>query len=203
MSIDFRDCFSNYFPIEVGKRFPDSDRQIPKAETTLRKAFDELELRLAKQKENPDELNLGQPYFLVCAIGALNRAQYLRPVAGKRGEEMSEDAQKLMNLVAQGPEVGIHTILWVDNMATFRQLSGDSRSALSPFDMRVGLAMPENDSRDLLGEGYAKNLPRLRAYYRDILVTEGLDKFKPYAILSIEDMQKYNRRFQQRLSERN
>jgi DNA segregation ATPase FtsK/SpoIIIE, S-DNA-T family len=199
MSIDFRDCFSDYFSIEVGKRFPDLDRQIPKAETTLRKAFDELELRLAKQKENPDELNLGQPYFLVCAIGSLNRAQYLRPVAGKRGEEMSEDAQKLINLVAQGPEVGIHTILWVDNMATFRQLSGDSRSALSPFDLRVGLAMPENDSRDLLGEGYAKNLPRLRAYYRDMLVTEGLEKFKPYAVPSIEDMQKYNLRFEQRL----
>jgi DNA segregation ATPase FtsK/SpoIIIE, S-DNA-T family len=203
MSIDFRDCFSKYFPIEVGKRFPDADRQIPKAETTLRKAFDELELRLAKQKENPDELNLGQPYFLVCAIGSLNRAQYLRPVAGKRGEEMSEDAQKLMNLVAQGPEVGIHTILWVDNMATFKQLSGDSRSALSPFDLRVGLAMPENDSRDLLGEGYAKNLPKLRAYYRDMLVTEGLEKFKPYAIPSLEDMQKYNKRFEQRLLGKN
>jgi DNA segregation ATPase FtsK/SpoIIIE, S-DNA-T family len=203
MSLSFRDCFSKYFPIEVGKRFPDPDRQVPKAEYTLRKAFDELELRLAKQKENPDELNLGNPYFLVCAIGSLNRAQYLRPVAGKRGEEMSEDAQKLMNLITQGPELGIHTILWADNMATFRQLSGDSRSALSPFDLRVGLAMPENDSRDLLGEGYAKNLPRLRAYYRDMSVADGLEKFKPYAVPSIDDIQKYNQRFEQRLLGRN
>jgi DNA segregation ATPase FtsK/SpoIIIE, S-DNA-T family len=199
MSSNFSTAFQEFFPVEIGKRFAEPDKGVDKSENVLRKAFDEFEVRLAKRKKDPDDLNLGEPYFLVCAIGSLNRAQYLRPVAGRSREEPSEDAQKFMNLLSQGAELGIHTILWVDNTKTFQQIFTDSRSIWGSFDMRIGLAMPENDSRDLLGEGYAKNLPPMRAYFRDMMLTEGPEKFKPYAVPSFQEMNKYNHLFKNRL----
>jgi DNA segregation ATPase FtsK/SpoIIIE, S-DNA-T family len=199
MSINFLHAFQEFFPIKVGKRFAEIDKNVDKAESVLREAFDEFAVRTEKRKKDPDNLNLGNPYFLICSIGSLNRAQYLRPVAGRSREEPSEDVQKLINVINQGPELGIHTILWVDNTKTFQQMFGDSRSIWSPFDMRVGLAMPENDSRDLLGDGYAKNLPPMRAYFKDMMLTDGLEKFKPYAVPSLQEMNKYNHIFKTRL----
>ena len=198
MSLNFRRFFSQYFPTIIGKRFPNSGQQIVRAEEILQTTYTEFERRKKLRTENPDEMNLGQSLYFVCAVGGLNRAQNLRPVEGRRGDEPSADAQKIITLASQGAELGIHTILWLDNMKTYSQLTGDNRAWLTHFDLRVALPMPADDSRSLLGETYAQNLPRLRAYFRDQSTTGDLEKFKPYAVPASQEMAVYSKRFQQR-----
>jgi DNA segregation ATPase FtsK/SpoIIIE, S-DNA-T family len=198
MTTTFRDQFSEHFLTGLGKRFPDTEQKIVRAEMTLKKVYEEFERRQQMREENPDEMNFGASLFFVCAIGGLNRAQNLRPVVGKRGDEMSSDAQNLLMLVSKGSELGIHTILWMDSTKSFLQMFGDSRAAFTHFDLRVGLTMPPDDSRQLLGESYAQNLPRLRAYFHDVAIAAGLEKFKPYAIPSSQEIQGYSQRLDQR-----
>ena len=194
----FRESFSDYFPTLIGKRFSDSDQQVQRSETILQKVHAELERRQQERETNPDQLDFGPSVFFICAIGSLSRAQNLRPVVGRRGDEMSPDAEKFLQVVSQGAELGIHTILWLDNTKTFLQLFSDSRSAFTHFDLRIGLKMPADDSRQLLGESYAQNLPRMRAYFQDASLANGLEKFKPYAVPKKEEMQAYRRQFQAR-----
>jgi DNA segregation ATPase FtsK/SpoIIIE, S-DNA-T family len=201
MTLDFRNQFHSCFPITVGKRFPEPEHKIGRAETILENVYAELERRQKLREDNPDEINFGASLFFVCAIGGLNRAQNLRPVAGRIGDEMSGDTQKLLKICSQGSELGIHTILWLDNAKTVLQLFGDKqRAALTQFDMRTGLTMSADDSRTILGETYAQNLPRLRAYFSDLSNTTGLEKFKPYAVPSPAEIRAYSQRLQQRLS---
>ncbi|WP_318699575.1 MULTISPECIES: hypothetical protein [unclassified Roseofilum] len=118
---------------------------------------------------------------------------------GRRDEEPSEDAQKLLTLAARGPELGIHIILWLDSFKTFTQLTADNRSALTNFDLRVGMNMPGDDSRSLLGETDDQSLPRTMAYFCDKSTGSNLEKFKAYSVVSIADMTQYSKQFQQRL----
>jgi hypothetical protein len=117
---------------------------------------------------------------------------------GRRNEEPSEDAEKLLALAARGPELGIHSILWLDSLKTFTQLTADNRSALTNFDLRVGLNMPGDDSRLLLGETDAQSLPRMMAYFCDKSTGNNLEKFKAYSVPSIAEMAEYSKQFQHR-----
>ncbi|EAW34803.1 FtsK/SpoIIIE domain-containing protein [Lyngbya sp. PCC 8106] len=202
MTLNFRNAFNSYFPTQIAKRFADPDCQVIKAETLLTQTYEEFERRLKQREENPDQNpdDLGDSLFFVYAVGGLNRAQNLRPVMGRRSEEPSEDAEKLLKLISQGSELGIHTIFWLEDMKTFLKLTGDNRSWLTHFDLRVGLTMPGDDSRLLLGEVYAEKLPRLRAYFRDDSATAGLEKFKPYAVPTKEEIGEYCHNFEQRLT---
>jgi DNA segregation ATPase FtsK/SpoIIIE, S-DNA-T family len=203
MCQNFRDNFNSnsMFDITLGKRFPDSDNQITKAEEILEQTYNELEQRQTARNNNSDEFDSKppSPLFFIYALGSINRAQNLRPVSGRRGDELSEDAQKLEKLIFQGSELGIHTILWVDNMKTFEQLTTDKvRQWLGNFDLRIGLKMPANDSQDLFKENNAQNLPNLRAYFSDKSTTIGLEKFKPYAIPLLEEIEEYSNQLKQR-----
>ncbi|MEH2363819.1 FtsK/SpoIIIE domain-containing protein [Nostoc sp.] len=202
MSTTFRDAFETYFPTCVGKRFPNLENKVLRAEDILQQTHAEFARRKKQRDENPDSTNFGQSLFFLYALGSLNRAQNLRPVIGRRGEEPSAEAEKLLELLSQGPELGIHTILWLDNMKTFMKITGDNRSWLTHFDLRVGSTMPADDSRLLLGETYAQSLPQLRAYFRDEATAIGLEKFKPYAVTSSQEIAEYSKRLKQRSSQR-
>ena len=200
MTFNFRSNFDTFFPIKIAKRYGDSEAEVMKAETLLKETFEEFERRLKLRDENP-ELNpneLGESLFFIYAIGGINRAQNLRPVMGRRDEEPSEDAQKILQLISQGSELGIHTILWLEDMKAFAKLSTNNRQWLGNFDLRVALTMPGEDSRLLLGENVAEKLPRLRGYFKDESVTVGLDKFKPYAVSNKAEMLEYATNFNKR-----
>lgn len=198
MTTHFRDCFSSYFSIQVAKRFPDQEQQILKSTTLLREVYEELESRLNKCNENPDEQDFGETIFFIYAIGSLKQARNLLPKMGSRNrEELSEDAEKLSELISQGSELGIHTILWVEDLKTFLKMTADDRSWLTHFDLRVGLTMSESDSRLMFGETYAQKLQRMRAYFYDH-ASNYLEKFKPYAVPTKEELSSYSQQFQKR-----
>ncbi len=198
MLVSFRDTFGKYFPVSIGKRFPNPEDKIQRAEDILQQTYAEFERRKKLRDDNPNEMNLGQSLFFVCAIGSLSRAQHLRPIMGSRNEEPSPDAKNLITLLSQGPELGIHTILWLESMKTFLKMTAENRSSLTHFDLRIGLTMPGDDSRSLFGETSAQNLPRLRAYFHDEAAAAGLEKFKPYAVPSVQEITGYGHRFKQR-----
>ena len=198
MTIAFRDAVQPLFPVRLGKRFPDPQNNVARAETILSTAYAELERRRQYRAENPDELQIGASVFLVVTIGGLNRAQMLCPVMGKSRMEMSPDAQKLLEIAEYGSELGIHLLLWLDSTKTFLQLSGDSRAGLTHFDLRVALQMPADDSRQLLGETFAQNLPAMRAYFSNAASASGLEKFKPYAVPSDSEIWEYGERLKHR-----
>ncbi|GAB4323052.1 MAG: hypothetical protein Kow0091_30430 [Geminocystis sp.] len=202
MTVNFRDIFNEFFPVQIAKKYGDKEQQIIKAETLLKETFEEFERRLKLRDENP-ELNpdeLGDSLFFIYAIGGINRASNLRPVMGRREEEPSEDAQKILELISKGSELGIHTILWLEDMKGFAKLSSNNRQWLGNFDLRVGLTMSGDNSRLLLGESFAEKLPRLRAYFKDDSLSIDLDKFKPYAVPSKTEMLEYATNFKKRKS---
>jgi DNA segregation ATPase FtsK/SpoIIIE, S-DNA-T family len=200
MTLNLRNIFDSFFPIKIAKKYGDSEQEIMKGETLLKETFEEFEKRLKLRDENPD-LNpdeLGESLFFIYAIGGINRAQNLRPVMGRRDEEPSEDAQKILKIISQGSELGIHTILWLEDMKAFNKLTVNNKQWLGNFDLRVSLNISEDDSRSLLGETFAAKLPRLRAYFKDDSAATGLDKFKPYAVATKAEMREYARNFNKR-----
>ena len=193
LTTTFQQAFQNLYPIKLGKRFPDPDQSIKRAEKILEELHAILQIRKQIRDADPDAMNFGPSLFFIAAIGALSRAQYLRPIAGQRNDEMSPHAKQLQELTTLGPELGIHTLLWLDNATTFQQLcaNNNARTLLSQFDCRAVLKLSTEDSRFFLGEPIAQNLPSLRGYFYDASLSEGYEKFKPYAIPSSTEIYQY------------
>ena len=200
----FRDYMGSYFPISLAKRFPEPSKKILKPSHLLDEVYEAMVQRLNRRNEDPDTLDFGETIFFIYAFGSLGRAQSLRPVIGSRDrEEMSEDVKKITQIISHGPELGIHTILWAEDIKTVMKLNCESRAWLSNFDLRVALSMPEQDSRMFLGEPDAKDLERLRGYYYDASSNQGFQKFKPYVISSKDDLTQYSENFRKRFAENN
>jgi len=116
-------------------------------------------------------------YFFVAGA---HRMPELRPTPGKYGDEPSEWARKLIEIVQRGPEVGVHLIAWYDSVRSFDH--GLGKQTLAYFDRRVALPMSPDDSQYLLRDGAAGKLPHFRALLHDEDQTQPLEKFKPYAL---------------------
>jgi len=137
---------------------------------------DQVQKRHEAYKAGQD--NLGAPLYFIVA-GAQRMAD-LRPVSTRFGNEPSEYAKKLMDILQRGPEVGVHVIMWVDNVKNFDMIF--DRRTLAYFDRRVALAMNKEDSQFLLGEPAAAMLGQFRALLQDEEANGVLEKFKPYAL---------------------
>jgi len=93
----------------------------------------------------------------------------------------SEPAKHLARLAEEGPEVGIHLLVWADGVATMERVF--KRGGLVNFDLRVALHLPEKDSNDFLTSNAAAKLGENRALFRHEDWEMGrLEKFKPYAL---------------------
>jgi len=194
----FREAFGTMFSISLGKQTPDAERNISRYQTVLDKALEEFNRRKSLRETNPDEVNFGPSIFLVCAIGPLNRADRLRPEQGTRSEVPSETAKSLIDLVAKGPELGIHTLLWLEDMRTFSRVNADDKSWITHFDLRVALRLTQDESRTLLRDTNAEMLGQHRALLLDDASSLGLQKFKPYAVPSDEEIADYGNQLAQR-----
>ncbi len=91
----------------------------------------------------------------------------------------TDAGRALARLADEGPDVGIHLILWTDSLDTLGRLR---RGALDSFDLRAVLRVDERSSQDLLGTNAAARLADNRAFYRNEDDELGkMDKLKPYA----------------------
>ncbi len=93
-------------------------------------------------------------------------------------------AEQLALICREGPDVGVHTLLWCDTVANFERVL--DRGGLAEFDMRVALQMGAEDSRRLFDSEAATKLGPFRALFFDEERTGRLEKFRPYDLLSAE-----------------
>ncbi len=108
------------------------------------------------------------------------------------------DAAKILAQICQdGPEVGVHSLIWCDTMASFERVL--QRRGLDNFDARVALLMSQNDSNTLLDGPQASKLGPNRALFRNQEWEAGrIEKFKPYMLPEPQVVDTIGRRFQRK-----
>ena len=199
---NFTRHFKDIFQVNFGKRFitANDDRNTVKADVVWQLVCEEFSKRVQMRSENPDMLDFGKTVFFIFALGSLSQMDRFRPVAGRIGDEMSPDAKKLLEIVSQGPELGIKVVLWLGDVKSLQTLFANNRSALSNFDHRICLRLNDRDSQDFLGENIAKHLKDTQAYYNDISTPDIPEKFRTYAHLSDQEIEKYAQNLKTRKS---
>lgn len=163
----FQKSFGHYHPIHVRER-----REATKIIDTL---SDLLAQRVAEYDENAPSV-----FFI---LGGMHRLSDMRPVPGRFAgarDDLSEYANKVVEILKRGPNVGLHTILWVDSAKTFESYLG--KPNLAHFGARIALQMSREDSQYLLGDIAASTLLPKRAILLDDERATQLEKFKPYAL---------------------
>jgi energy-coupling factor transporter ATP-binding protein EcfA2 len=126
---------------------------------------------------------------LYLLLYGLQRARDLRQDEGLGFSSFSEEpaapnpAQQFATILREGPDVGVHTIVWCDTLTNLNR-SLDRRS-LREFAMRVVFQMSAEDSANLVDSPVASKLGPHRALFYD--EDEGrLEKFRPYGVPSAQ-----------------
>ena len=89
-----------------------------------------------------------------------------------------DPARKFATILREGPELGVHTLIWCDTVANLNR-SMDRRTQRE-FAMRVAMQMSAEDSVNLIDTPAASKLGPNRALFYD--EDEGrLEKFRPYS----------------------
>jgi S-DNA-T family DNA segregation ATPase FtsK/SpoIIIE len=160
-------------PVKVGRR-----RQLPEFIAEL----------AAEVQQRLDNEQPGAPARYLFLYG-LQRARDLRQEEmgfggfGGFGEEPTapNPAQQFATILREGPDLGIHTLVWCDTMTNLNRSL--DRRALREFAMRVAFQMSAEDSANLLDSPLASKLGPYRALFYD--EEEGrLEKFRPYGLPS-------------------
>ncbi|SIO05671.1 FtsK/SpoIIIE family protein [Singulisphaera sp. GP187] len=96
------------------------------------------------------------------------------------GEEKATPPSKLfVNILRDGPPVGVHTIVWCDSLNNLNRTF--DRQSLREFEVRVLFQMSANDSSTLIDSPAAGKLGAHRALF--FSEEEGrLEKFRPYGL---------------------
>jgi hypothetical protein len=160
-------------PVKVGRR-----RQLPEL-------IAELAAEVQQRLDNEQPGAPARYLFLY----SLQRARDLRQEEmgfggfGGFGEEPAapNPAQQFATILREGPDLGIHTLVWCDTMTNLNRSL--ERRALREFAMRVAFQMSAEDSANLLDSPLASKLGPYRALFYD--EEEGrLEKFRPYGLPS-------------------
>ncbi len=121
-------------------------------------------------------------------IYGLQRARDLRQEEdfgfsfGMEAEEAPPNpAQQFATIVREGPEMGVHTIVWCDTYTNLTRTM--DRRTLREFEMRVAMQMGAEDSANLIDTPAASKLGLYRAYFYSEDESR-LEKFRPYGLPS-------------------
>lgn len=97
---------------------------------------------------------------------------------------LPKPSELFAKILREGPEVGVHTLLWCDTFASFERAV--QRRGVDDFSLRVAMQMSENDSQNLINSSAANKLGPNRALFSDEEHSGMLEKFKPYGIPTLE-----------------
>lgn len=137
-----------------------------------------------RRSENAGTVS-GSSLYLI--IMGMHRARKLR----MDDDTKSPAAESLAAILSDGPEVGVHTLVWLDTLMNFGRIF--ERRTLGEFDMRVALQMGEDASFALINRTLASKLGKQRAYYYEEEM-DLLQKFRPYSQLSEQQIVKLGRK---------
>ena len=139
-----------------------------------------------RQRLEADEATVAKRASLFVFVHGLHRARDLRADDADSYSYGYNDAepaaptapQMFAELIKEGPEMGIHTTVWADNVPNLLRVL--DRRLLREFDMRVALQMTADDSATLLdNEPRASQLRDFRGYFYS-QEDNRLEKFSPY-----------------------
>jgi S-DNA-T family DNA segregation ATPase FtsK/SpoIIIE len=133
---------------------------------------------------------------LILTVFGLQRLRALRQDddmgMGRGGES---PAEAFARILANGPEYGIHTVVWVDTLASLQRTLG--RRALKDFEQRICFQMSAADSTEILDDDAASRL----GLHTALLVALGegrREKFRPYRVPEADVLARYGAAMQRR-----
>jgi S-DNA-T family DNA segregation ATPase FtsK/SpoIIIE len=148
-----------------------------------RRDLEGLMRQLASQVQRRVDADSGNsaPKYLI--FYGLQRARDLRQedsysLSSMESGATSNPSKDFMSILRDGPEVGVHTLVWCDTLTNLNR--NLDRRALREFSMRVVFQMTSEDSANLIDTPVASKLGPYRAlFYSE---EDGvLEKFRPYA----------------------
>ncbi|HEX5446551.1 MAG TPA: hypothetical protein VFW87_22220, partial [Pirellulales bacterium] len=97
----------------------------------------------------------------------------------RSGEEQASPSQQLVDILREGPNLGIHVFAWCDSLTNLQRTF--DRQALREVEMRVLFQMSQNDSSTLIDSPIASRLGEQRALFHS--EEQGsMEKFRPYGL---------------------
>jgi hypothetical protein len=157
------------------------------------------------QRRLDSETNNDPALFLI--IQGIQRARELRlsetstgvGFAGSPGASDSSPAALFTQLLRDGPEAGIHTLLWCDSYANLKHVI-DPR-LVGEFGLRVVGSVSNDDSMRLLDDPVAARLDKPhRAIFYDDERPGYFEKFRPYALPHLDWLTHMGRILQSRMN---
>lgn len=97
----------------------------------------------------------------------------------RSGEEQASPSQQLIDILREGPNLGVHVLAWCDSLTNLQRTF--DRQALREVEMRVLFQMSQNDSSTLIDSPVASRLGEQRALFHS--EEQGsMEKFRPYSL---------------------
>jgi DNA segregation ATPase FtsK/SpoIIIE, S-DNA-T family len=172
-------------PASIAAEMPHDIRVV--ARRRAAQAIGEAAAEVIRRLDIEDDVELPRLYLFVLG---LHRARELRrsdtaawSTNGgiESGETALSPADSLAKILRDGPDVGVHTLLWCDTHATLSRMSSGG-DPVEDFEMRVAFQMSADESRNLLDSETAAMLGHHRAVFYTDAGGARLEKFRPYAI---------------------
>jgi len=110
--------------------------------------------------------------------------------------EPSEGARALAAVLRDGPDVGVHALVWCDTYAGLERVL--ERRQIGEFDLRVAMPMSVEASNNLLDSSAASKLKPHYALLYDEERVSYLEKFRPYALPDERWLEGVGRMFRER-----
>jgi hypothetical protein len=152
----------------------------------LIKLFNKVAENVTKRKNAEIEISSENQIELFLVIVGLQRVRNLNEEDllsdNSYGDEDTHvnSSKQFATILAEGPEVGIHTLVWCDGYKNFTRKIG--MLALREFDMRIALKMNIDDSNNLINDSTASKLGQFNALYLSANKGGQPEKFKPYGL---------------------
>ncbi len=166
------------------------------ADTALKSVYELLQQRMeaenvASEASSPNSQNQPPPVWL--SLLQLGRLRSLRREddfgMGGFGETELKSDKLLEEILRDGPNYGIFTIVWAENYSTVQRWL--SRTALREMEIRLLMRMSGNDSTNLIDSIAASRLgEHVMLAYDEATGQE--QKFRPWAASSIEEIIKWS-----------
>ncbi len=148
----------------------------------VEKTIDDITKELERRQKSDDT----HPPAIFLFIYGIQRYRSLRKQEdsfsfGSSGDEEAKPKtdKQLMELLREGPPLGIHVIVWADTPATVERTF--DRGSMREFDNRVLFQMSAADSSNLIDSPAANKL----GFFRALSYSEEqgvMEKFRPYAL---------------------
>lgn len=132
-----------------------------------------------KTRSEQTDGTAGESIYLL--IAGVHRARDLRREdTYSFTEPTANAAERLSTILRDGPDVGVHTLIWCDTLASLERVV--QRRDIDEFDLRVALQMSASESNELLDSSVANKLGPHLAYFYDAGRAGQLEKFRPYGV---------------------